>query len=145
MLNKQSTQLLNQLEMHIYTANPEIVPYCKDGVPGWVLNLLMKYPTAKKLSGAKIKAVAEMPYVTEDRAAELIENAKKSVAVNADRITEQLITATVCQVCRIKKTVKSQTLICVRDVNRQRFIAVEIRQNGKRSIVAVLPDFPVFT
>ncbi len=110
-LNKQSTQLLNQLEMHIYTANPEIVHYCKHGVPGWVLSLLMKYPTASKLSRAKIKSVVKIPYITADRAAELVENAKNSVATEADLITEQLISATVRQIRQIKKTIESQTKI----------------------------------
>ena len=33
MLIKQKTQLLNQLESNLYVANPEILPYCKNGVP----------------------------------------------------------------------------------------------------------------
>ena len=107
-LNKQSTQLLNQLEILIYTANPEIVQYCKDGVPGWVLKLLMKYPTASKLSKAKIKTVAKIPYINVDRAAVLIQNAKKSVAAESDFTTEQLISATVNQILQVKKTIKSQ-------------------------------------
>jgi len=109
MSDKQGTQLLNQLEMLVYTANPEIVHYCKDGVPGWVLSLLERYPTAYRLSKAKTKSVAKIPYVTEERAARLIENAKKSVAAETDMITEQLIKATVREILRIKKTVKEQT------------------------------------
>ncbi len=111
MLTKQSTQLLNQLEMLIYTANPELVHYCKDGIPGWGLTLLEKYPTADRLSKAKIKSVAKIPYVTEQRAAQLIENAKNSVAAKADMVTEQLIKATVRQIRQIKKTIKDQTKI----------------------------------
>ena len=45
-LTKQSTQLFNQLEPLLYTANPELLAYCKDGVPGWALKLLTRYPTA---------------------------------------------------------------------------------------------------
>jgi vacuolar-type H+-ATPase subunit H len=115
MLNKQSTQLLNQLELHVYTANPEIVHYCKDGFPGWLLTLLAKYPSASKLSRAKIKSLAKIPYITKDRATQLIENAKKSVAAEADMITDQLITATVNQILQIKKTIKSQTQIMARN------------------------------
>ena len=50
MLTKQRTQLLNQLEPLLYSANPELLTYCKDGVPGWVLKLLKRYPTASKLA-----------------------------------------------------------------------------------------------
>ena len=56
MLNKQGSQLPNQLEMHICTANPEIAHHCKDGVPGWVFSLLERCPTAKRLSKAKTKS-----------------------------------------------------------------------------------------
>ena len=48
MLTKQKTQLLNQLEPLVYTANPDLLTYCKDGVPEWVLKLLVRYPTANK-------------------------------------------------------------------------------------------------
>ena len=36
MLKKQKTQLLNQLESNLYTANPEILAYCKASTPTWV-------------------------------------------------------------------------------------------------------------
>ena len=52
MLTKQSSQLLNQLEPLLYSANPEILKYCQDGVPAWVLKLLKQYPTAAKLARA---------------------------------------------------------------------------------------------
>ncbi|MFP4641615.1 MAG: hypothetical protein ACLFPU_05500, partial [Dehalococcoidia bacterium] len=45
MLTKQCTQLFNNLESLIYSANPELLPYCKDGIPKWVLILLTHYPT----------------------------------------------------------------------------------------------------
>ena len=82
MLLKQKTQLFNQLESNLYSANPEILVYCKNGVPHWVLNLLLKYPTASKLSKAKESSVALIPYVSPQRAKELIESAKKSCCLS---------------------------------------------------------------
>lgn len=111
MLTKQSTQLLNQLESLVYTANPEVLKYCKDGVSGWVFKLLKQYPTATKLAKAKRSSVARIPYLSADRAEQLIENAKNSVASSSDDITAQLITATVKQICQLKKTIKVQTNI----------------------------------
>jgi hypothetical protein len=49
MLNKQKTQLLNHLELHVYSANPELLHYCVHGIPLWIIKLLKKYPTAKKI------------------------------------------------------------------------------------------------
>ena len=109
MLTKQSTQLLNQLESLVYNANPEILTYCKDGCPQWVLKLLTSYPTALRLSRAKVKVLARIPYISLDRAKQLIATAKKSVASASDKITEQLIVATVKQIVHLKKTIKVQS------------------------------------
>ena len=109
MLTKQSTQLLNQLESLVYSANPEILAYCKDGVPTWVLNLLLKYPTAANLAKAQVKSLARIPYVSSGKAETLLLNAKRSVASATDKITQQLIVATVKQIMHLKKTIKTQT------------------------------------
>ena len=111
MLIKQSTQLLNQLESLVYNANPEILMYCKDGTPQWVLKLLTRYPTALRLSKAKAKSVARIPYVSKERAQRLVATAKKSVASADDEVTEQLIVATVKQIIDLNNTIKAQTKI----------------------------------
>jgi transposase len=111
MLTKQSTQLLNQLEALLYSANPEILPYCKDGVPAWVFKLLLKYPTALNLAKAKVSSIARIPYVSLARAQQLLSNAKNSVASATDEITQQLIVATVKQIMHLKKTIQTQNEI----------------------------------
>jgi transposase len=108
MLKKQSTQLLNQLESLLYTANPELLSFCQDGVPQWVLRLLIKYPTAAKLKRARVGAVAKIPYVTMPRAQKLIDNAKRSIASAADAITANLIAATARQILHLKYTIAGQ-------------------------------------
>ena len=114
MLTKQNTQLLNQLESLVYNANPEILIYCKDGTPQWVLKLLTSYPTALRLSRAKVKSLARIPYVSDQRAKQLIAAAKKSVASANDQVTEQLIVATVKQILHLKKIIDAQTQILTR-------------------------------
>ncbi len=94
MLTKQSTQLLNQIESLIYSANPELLVYCRDGMPDWILKLLLRYPTAANLSKAKASSVVRIPYISSARAKELVATAKKSVASSTDRVTGQLIAAT---------------------------------------------------
>jgi len=108
MLTKQSSQLFNQLEPLLYTANPEVLTYCKNGMPGWVLNLLMHYPTASDLSKAKVVSVARIPYISSARAQELVTVAKRSVASSTDKITAQLIVETVKQILHLKKIIASQ-------------------------------------
>jgi transposase len=109
MLTKQKTQLLNQLESNLYTANPEILAYCKHSTPNWVLSLLSRYPTAVKLARARKSSVALIPYVTPKKAKELVETAKRSVASANDQITEQIIKASVKQIRLISKSIETQT------------------------------------
>ena len=111
MLSKQCTQLLNQLESLLYSANPEILTYCKDRIPDWVFKLLTQYPTAANLSKAHVASIARIPYVSSARAETLVLSAKRSVASATDKITQQLIVATVRQIMHLKKTIKAQTEI----------------------------------
>jgi len=115
MLTRQSTQLLNQLESLLYTANTELLAYCKNGMPGWVLKLLLKYPTASRLSKARVPAVSQIPYVTSKRAQELVISAKRSVASASDQITEKLVSATAKQILNLKKTIDEQIKFMVKE------------------------------
>jgi len=108
MLTKQSTQFLNQLNTLLYTANPELLSYCQDGVPGWMLTLLVQYPSAARLKNAHAKTVANIPYVSRMRAQQLIANAKRSVASATDTTTEQLIVDTTRQILHLKNTIAEQ-------------------------------------
>jgi len=109
MLKKQKTQMLNQLESNLYTANPEILAYCKDHTPAWVLSLLQRYPTASKLAKAKKSSVSLIPYVTPQKAKKLVETAKQSVASAMDETTSNIIKALVQQIRQLSKTIDAQT------------------------------------
>lgn len=114
-LTKQCTQLLNQLNGLLYAANPELLSFCQDGVPAWVLKLSLKYPSAARLKKAKAKTVAKIPYVSLNRAQQLVANAKRSVASATDSVTEQLIIATSGQILHLKKTIAGQTDLMVQE------------------------------
>ena len=109
LLVKQKTQILNQFESLLYTANPELISYCQSGVPAWILKLLKQYPTAVKLAKARVASVARIPYVTAGRAKELIDQAKKSVASATNETTGNLVTAMAEQIISMEETVRTQT------------------------------------
>lgn len=109
MLTKQRTQLVNQLHSLIYTTNPELLSYCRDGFPDWVVTLLLQYPTARRLARAQAKTVAKIPYVTIERAQTIIAVAKNSVASSIDDINAQLVIAMAKQILHLKKTIDDQT------------------------------------
>jgi len=115
MLSKQCTQFLNQLNALIYSANPELLSYCQHGVPKWVLNLLVKYPSAANLKKAHAKTVAKIPYVSTNKAQQLIAGAKRSVASDTDVTTQQLIVATARQILHLKKTTAEQIKAMLRE------------------------------
>jgi transposase len=108
MLNKQCTQMLNQFESLLYIANPDLLAFCKDGVPNWILKLSVKYATAAHLARGRASAIAKIPYVTKQRAKELIATAKDSVASALDPFTKQLVEDTAKQILHLRKTIKTQ-------------------------------------
>jgi hypothetical protein len=84
----------------LYTAFPELLTYCQDGVPDWVLKLSVRYPAAVKLKNTRVKSVAKVPRITIQLAQKLIAQAKDLVASTTDPVTQQLIKDTVRQILR---------------------------------------------
>ncbi len=105
LLKKQKTQLYNELESILYIANPEIIPYCSDGLRVWTLKLLEKYPTAKHIARAKVESISKIPYVSKTRAKDLVENAKNSIASGADETTKEIIISLVKQISSLKMNI----------------------------------------
>jgi len=105
LLVKQRVQLLNQLESIVYTANTEVLTYCKHSTPNWLLQLLKRYPTAKRLARAKVSSLTRIPYISREKAETLIAKAKLSIASSDDKTTETIIRATVEQILKLSKTI----------------------------------------
>ena len=108
MFTKQKTQLLNQLNSLLYIANPEILTFCRDGLRLWTLLLLEKYPTALKISRARVTSLSKIPYLSKVRAEEIIGNAKDSIASANDETIEETIVAIVKQIISLKKIIARQ-------------------------------------
>lgn len=109
LLKKQKTQLLNQLDPLMYSAHPQLQQYCRKGTPQWILKLMRRYPTAKHLSRARANGVAQIPYISDERAYELIEGAKYTTASATDDIMARLI-----------KSIAKKILDLDKEINRQK-------------------------
>lgn len=107
MFVKIRTQLLNQMETVLYTANPELVQYRKDNTPKWLLRLLADYPVADDLAKASIDDLASIPYVSVQRAEEIIAAAQTSVASATDSPTQVVIKAIVHQILELDKSIQT--------------------------------------
>ena len=108
-LVKQKTRLLNQLEKLLYIANPDVLTYCKNGVPQWVFRLLQKYPTARHLARARIKTLTSIPYIREQCAKELISAAKVSIASAEDDLTADSIVIMAKEIHHLEQLADKQT------------------------------------
>ena len=108
MLVKQKTQLYNQLHSLVYIANPEVIQYTKHGYSQWLLKVLKKCPTAEMLSKAKRTSLERIPYVTSQKAEDLITNAKGSTASLNDNTTAELIRDTIAQIMQMEKMYSQQ-------------------------------------
>lgn len=73
-----------QLQSLLPQVHPELVQYCRDGVPEWVLEVLLHYPTPPLLAKAKVKALCRIDQVTSKKAGSLIAAARSSVASMTD-------------------------------------------------------------
>jgi len=91
MLKKQKVQLLNQFESLLYISHTQLINYCSSRVPEWLLKLVVEYPTADLLSRGHINKISRIPYISEEKAKELKEEAKKSVASANDPISAELL------------------------------------------------------
>jgi transposase len=108
LLKTHKAQLLNQLESLVYSAFPELLKYCKGGFDNWSLTLLLKYPTAAKLSRARVYSIAKIPNISSLRAQELLDLARNSIASASGMTSELLIQSVVKQILDSKKIITSQ-------------------------------------
>lgn len=104
--SKIRMQLSNSLQSIVYNANPELLSHCKLGFTDKILNILKKYPTAKKLARAKVKKLSQIKSVTEKNAVEFINAAKTSVASIQDELVGKIIISSVKQIQQISSTIE---------------------------------------
>lgn len=107
-LTKEKVKFLNQLEPLLYEANPELLVYCKDGVPQWVLKLLQLFPTAKHLKKASVQQLDQIPYISETKANKLIKQAQTTIASADDELTANTIITLATEILRLEKLITQQ-------------------------------------
>ena len=72
MLIKQKSQLSSQLEKLLYSRLGELMIYCRNGIPAWLLRLVTRYPSREHLRRAGVKKVANIKCIASDKAQSLI-------------------------------------------------------------------------
>jgi hypothetical protein len=108
MQKAQRTQTINQLETILYCANPILLRYKKDNLPNWLLELIIRCPTADKLAKPRPEKLAKIPYLTLSRAKTLVAEAKQNIASATDKNAEILVSQIACQIKAFDQNIKSQ-------------------------------------
>jgi transposase len=80
MLLKQKVQLTNQLEKLLYQNFPEILVYCRHGIPGWLLRLLTRYCCAQTVLKAGEVKLSAIKGISKDKAQALLQKCDQQSA-----------------------------------------------------------------
>ena len=101
----RSVEVQNELQSLLPCVHPDLVQFCRQGFPQWVLRLLCQYPTAAVLARARPLTLSRVPFVTAARAASLIESAKHSVAALDDTDTAHAVRLLAQEVLRLERQI----------------------------------------
>jgi transposase len=107
MLKKQRLQLANQLEKLLYQEFSPFLCYCRNGIPGWLLSLLEKYPTPQAIRKAGKTKLAKVKGITEDKAIALLTKLGPEIKPTSDHIGA-VIKSTATQILLLQASIKTE-------------------------------------
>lgn len=82
---KQKGQLSSQLEKWLYGSFPEMLVYCRNGIPDWLLKMLQKYPTPQKVARTR-GGLVQIQGISKGKATSIKAKAKK----NEQRVSPEM-------------------------------------------------------
>lgn len=138
MLQKQKVQLSNQLEKLLYQHFPEMLIYCRHGMPGWLLMILSRYSSAVALVKAGDKKLVAVKGVSVAKACALVKKAEQSQQVVSKHI-EHVIAVTCKEILHKQQLIESEKayLADLYEHNEQVQLINSIRCIGKDSSIAL--------
>ena len=107
MLIKQKVQLSNQLEKLLYQHFSELITYCRNGIPGWVLNLIIKYPCAHSILIAGEKNITKVYGISKEKAEVLLRKAMASDQI-VSKQTQHVISVTAKEISHKESLIKAE-------------------------------------
>ena len=97
MWTKQKVQLGNQLEKLLYQNLPELLVYCRNGTPSWLLKILVKYPSPGSIKKAGQAKIAKIKGVSIEKAQAILKKLEQS-GQQTSAALQQLISMTATEV-----------------------------------------------
>jgi transposase len=107
MLIKQKTQLSNQIEKLLYSHFAEVMIYCRNGIPGWLVRLLRRYPSRQSLQRAGVKKLASIKGISLAKAQSLLGKLDASLPATPP-ITCHTIQSTAGQILHLQEQIQAQ-------------------------------------
>lgn len=77
MLTKQKVQLNNQLEKLLYQFTPELLVYCRHGIPEWLLRMLVQYPSIEQIQEAGMARLNAIKGISAPKAEAIIKKTEE--------------------------------------------------------------------
>lgn len=138
---KQKAQLINELKAVLYSRFPELLRYCKESVPDWVLEVLIKYPSVSKLSKLKPEKLCKINYVDLEKATSIINKAKTTVASRNSNTDSFLIEHLATEIQQKQLSIKKQKDFLARQCNGEEVdLLTTITGVGKYSAAVILVE-----
>jgi transposase len=107
MLIKQKVQLSNQLEKLIYQYFPEMMVYCRNGIPSWLLRMLSRYSCASEVARAKEKKLTAIKGISLEKARALISKVTRAEGQVSKHI-QHVISSTCKELLHKEEMVKEE-------------------------------------
>lgn len=104
---KQLTQLRNQLDSVLYSSMPELLTFCRHGVPQWLLRLLKDYPTYRQITEAGYQELMTIPYMTKEKALRVTELVKSGVGRSED-VSGDIVSTLARQILHFEEDIESE-------------------------------------
>jgi transposase len=90
-LIKHQTARYNQLEKLIYQIFPELIIFCKNGIPNWMIRLLITYPGISAIRRSQIRGIKSIKGISLAKAERIKQMARESISAASDEFQEVMI------------------------------------------------------
>lgn len=102
---EESVDLQNELHALLQRAHPELVQYVRGHLSQWVLKLIKEHPTPDQVLEAGPEKLAEIPYVSKEKAESIVAAARTSVASQTDEETGLTLSLIAEDLLRLEKRI----------------------------------------
>ena len=139
MLIKQRVQLNNQLEKLLYQHFSEVLVYCRNGIPNWLLEVLVKYPSAKQITRAGEKMLIRFKGVGSNKAKALLNKISHSDQSISEPI-RHIISETAREILHKKRLIKAEEILLIENYkdHEQVKLLETIKGIGTASAVSII-------